>query len=144
MVEPSHYQLIDVIQHLVRDVSETQVAIDEDAERDIQLWNDFADRLPGSKSAQAFAKEVHVKPLRLSEFRVTLDVTLAQSTRREGKLGLKVFASPVHTFYQSRFSASRTATSRIEVVCEAVPTGQADGDQLSSLPHSEKKEQVHG
>ena len=144
MVETSHTQLLDVMKHLVRDVGEAQVAMDESAERDLRLWNDFACGLLGSETAHPLLAEVCVNPLRLSEFRVTLDVALAQSTEREGKLGLKVYASPVHTFYQSRFGASRTATSSIELVCKAVLAEQADGDQVSSLPPSEKKEQAHG
>ena len=95
MVETSHSLLIDVMKHLVRDVGEAQVAMDRSAERDLQLWNDFA-------------------------------------------------SEPVHTFYQSRFRASKAATSSIEVVCKAVLAGQADGDQVSSLPPSEEKEQAHG
>lgn len=145
MVAPSRYRLIDfTIKHLVGGISEAQVSLDEDAERDIRLWNEFAHRLSGSQTAQAFAEDVHVRPLRLSEYHIALDVTLAQSKERVGELGLNVFASPIHTFYRRRFSASRTATSQIEVVCKAVLTGKADGDQNSSLPVSERKEHVHG
>ena len=109
------------MEYLVANLSDVQVALDDELTRDLQHWHEIADRLPQGHPLQSLARDVQINPLRLAEVRIEVDLELNQSSEAEGSVELQLFGRPIHTFYHSRFRTSETSTCRIELTCEAVP-----------------------
>ncbi len=137
MTERAELRLIDIIPNLVQGISKTQVALDEQATRDMRLWHEFANHLPENHPARAIIEEVYVKPVRLSEFRVALDIHLSEAKQQALEANLNILTRPAHSFFHTRFGARETVTSQIEIVCTAASAGQSiDVDQETTVTPS--------
>jgi len=119
MPDKEHFDLPNVAKELVKGVAHVQKMLDENANCYIQHWSAVTDCLGIDQVARGFAEEILVSPLRLSEYDISLQIALTKYQKRDFKISAAVFGAPVHTFYRSRFNASRLTISQIEVSCHA-------------------------
>jgi hypothetical protein len=123
--EPS--TVLRVLRGLVHTACDVQRSLDEAYDRDFDA---AASRLaPAGGVPPEFARHLAdaiVRPAyALSQFRA--EVALAATSSRTGgaSVGLDVFARPAHSFYERRFSLGDSASHRLGVEVEFVPSATA-------------------
>ena len=111
-----------LLKYLARGLGDTQTILDAQALRDIAMWHEIAGPSQGSAVTREFARHIHPSTVRLAELRIRVDIGLERKAQSEGEVRLNIAARPIHSFYRSRFGAEGASHSRIDMVCETVPT----------------------
>lgn len=120
MPGPPDGRLLDeVIADLASAVTGAQQELDLATQRDALLWHEAVRGSNLPDELTAIIGPMMVNPMRISEVSIKTELNLDQRESRAFDAGLSLFARPVHSFYRSRFSATRTVNSRVEIVTVA-------------------------
>ena len=110
-----------VITELASTIAGAQIDLDREAQRDALLWRDHFDAQKSPAELDSIFESLKGNLMRISQVSVKSELSLEQRSSRDIDVGLSLFAQPVHSFYHSRFSATRTSSSQIEIICVAAP-----------------------
>jgi hypothetical protein len=114
-------KISDVITELASTIAGAQTDLDREAQRDALLWHDQFDRQKPPAELGSIFEPLKGNLMRISELSVKTELSLEQRKSHDINIGLSLFAQPVHSFYHSRFSETRTSSSQVEIVCVAAP-----------------------
>jgi hypothetical protein len=114
-------KISDVITELASTIAGAQLDLDREAQRDALLWQGQFDRQKPAAELGSIIESLRGNLMRISGLSVKTELSLEQRKSRDINIGLSLFAQPVHSFYHSRFSETRTSSSYVEIDCVAAP-----------------------
>lgn len=114
-------EISKIITRLASTITDAQHELDQELIRDVLLWNGLVTDQKLPDVLEPLLEPLMGNQMRVSELTVKMKLSLEQRKSRAVDIGLSLFAQPVHSFYQSRFSETRTSSSEVEIVCVAAP-----------------------
>jgi len=126
-----------VITELASTIAGAQLDLDREAQRDARLWRDHFDAQKSPAELDSVFESLKGNLMRISEVSVKSELSLEQRSDRSIDIGLSLFAQPVHSFYHSRFSATRTSSSQVEIICVAAPV-QPPVERIAQFNNDER------
>jgi len=109
-----------------------QQELDRAAQRDALLWHDAVRGSNLPDELTALIGPMMVNPMRISEVTIKTELNLEQRESRAFDAGLSLFARPVHSFYRSRFSETRTVNSQVEITTIAAQPEPTESESKST------------
>ena len=126
-----------VISELASTIVGAQAALDLEAQRDVLLWHEHIDDQMLADELKSIIAPLKGNLMRVSELSVKTELSLEVRRSSDISVGVSLFAKPVHSFYHRRYSATRSSSSRVELVCVAAPV-QPLTEQTTQLTNDER------
>ena len=126
-----------VITELASTIVGAQAALDLEAQRDDLLWHEHIDEQALADELESIIKPLKGNLMRVSELTVKTELSLEVHRSSDINVGVSLFAKPVHSFYNRRYSESRSSSSQVELVCVAAPV-QPQTEQTTQLTNDER------
>jgi hypothetical protein len=120
-------KISSAISELASTIAGAQLSLDNEAQRDVLLWQAFCADPQLTPALEPVIKPLIVNPLRVSTLTLQTGFHLQQQQDSSIDIGITLLAQPVSGFYRKRFNRNQSLESRVEMVCVAAPVDPAAG-----------------